>query len=348
MSNPLPFHFQNPNTGAATLAAWTDEDIQNATPEPLLQIPPDELGEVSVEGIEPAQAQPVGNVLAEPYKCVGLLYFFKAGKPYFGTASLIAPNIVITAAHNVYGVVDGVLEDAKEIQWMPAFTPPNQRPFRTFPFRVAKCALGWEESWKAGNPNYHLDYAMISLGNNTLGQTPYLALGSFVLGLATNLTYATGSNWTVVGYNDNQMLQIQNAPYNGTYKNLTVSGSSIQVKGYIAKGGSGGPWIQQNPTYVVNGVTSQGKGLSSIIRSPYFTGDVLALKELCQQLDTAYVAPNVALSSTQALGVGDDDSSGTPTPSTSSTNRSSITVVLGHNSDARIVEVKGGITTVIH
>ena len=38
-----------------------------------------------------------------PYHCIGkLIMHFKYGEPYMGTATLIAPNLVLTALHNLF------------------------------------------------------------------------------------------------------------------------------------------------------------------------------------------------------------------------------------------------------
>jgi V8-like Glu-specific endopeptidase len=208
--------------------------------------------------------QPVPSPLNYPYRTCGKIYFNQGSGGFSGSASLIAPNVLLTAGHCV-------IENGKwstNMVFYPSYPKrASSDPFYKFNYSYEACWTAWSQN---GNSAY--DYGMIWIDagpGNSLGW-----LGT-LWNAPGNLTCEA------VGYP-----ALPSPPFNGGAMDhcvgQIVGGSGSGTVGLnndnMEQGSSGGPWITawQEPT------RTHAAGIQSFHTSPgatteygpYFTQDL--------------------------------------------------------------------------
>ena len=221
-------------------------------------------------GLSKTGGAAVPNPLAYPYRTCGRLFFNQGSGGFSGSASLISPNVLLTAGHCVYN--GGVW--SSNMVFYPSYgsrqsTDPN--------YRFA-CGRMWCWTAWTSNGNRAYDYAMVWIGTNP---PPGNALGW--LGLMWNAG-TSGRVWDELGYPG------EPAPFNGsvmdgcegTYSPSSISNTFGLTPDHMGHGSSGGPWItaynNENPPVHANSVVSYGvSDPPQVVYGPYFTADVQTL-----------------------------------------------------------------------
>jgi V8-like Glu-specific endopeptidase len=218
----------------------------------------------------------VPTPLAYPFRTNGRLFgTLPNGDDFTGSASLISPNILLTAGHCVF-ITEAVSPKPTKAGWNGnlVFYPSyplrsSSDPYYRLGWNCAACWTAWSQS-----TNFAYDYGMI-----WIDAAPGNALGW--LGTLWN-TSTSGRTWTAIGYP-----AVPNPPFNGNamdeatgqYGGSDVSSTFILSNDNMSHGSSGGPWIttwdESSPTHA-NSDTSNidGKGNLS---GPYYTQDLNTL-----------------------------------------------------------------------
>jgi hypothetical protein len=206
----------------------------------------------------------VPNPRAYPYSTCGKLFFTQGGGDFAGSASVIAPNILLTAGHCVHN--GGV--------WST-----NVTFFPSYPLTGIHFSYSYEAAWTAwvNNGTVKYDYGMIWI-DTALGHQ----LGW--LGVLWNAS-TTGRIWEAVGYP-----ATPNPPFNGNTMDHTVGTFSPggPFPGQIGlgndnmeHGSSGGPWITDfngSPREYANGLQSRHVNDGDLVEyGPYFDASVKGL-----------------------------------------------------------------------
>lgn len=198
-----------------------------------------------------------------PYSACGKLFFTQGGSDFAGSASVVAPNILLTAGHCVYD--NGV--------WSS-----NVTFYPSYPLNGVNFSYSYEAAWTAwtNNSNRAFDYGMIWIDNDPGHKVGWL-------GLLWNAATA-GRIWDAVGYP-----ATPNPPYNGNVMDETVgtvapssvAGTIGLANDNMEHGSSGGPWITDfngSPREYANGLQSfHNKDGDFVEFGPYFTADVKRL-----------------------------------------------------------------------
>lgn len=206
--------------------------------------------------------------LSYPYTTCGKLYFSQGGQDYAGSASVVAPNILLTAGHCVFG--GGAW--SQNVTFYPSY------PSRGSADPAYRFSYSYEAAWTAWtqNGNRAYDYGMIWVDN-----APGQLLGW--LGLLWNAS-TSGRTWDAVGYP-----ATPNPPFSGqamdeavgTFASSTVSGVIGLDNDNMEHGSSGGPWITDfngSPREYANGLQSFHINDGDFTEyGPYFTADVKGL-----------------------------------------------------------------------
>lgn len=209
----------------------------------------------------------VANPLAYPYRTCGKIFFTQGGSNYAGSASMIAPNVLLTAGHCVYNG-----------GWSTNFVfyPSYGKRAATDPaYKFSYNYLGAWTGWTSGG-NRAFDYGMAwfnSAPGNNIGW----------LGLLWNAATA-GRTWHAVGYP-----ATPNPPFNGAVMDEAVgtvassgtAGTIGMTNDNMEHGSSGGPWITNfnSPALqYANGLQSFHTVDGSLTEyGPSFTADVNGL-----------------------------------------------------------------------
>ena len=211
---------------------------------------------------------PVSQPLSYPYTTCGKLYFSQGGQDYSGSASVVAPNILLTAGHCVFG--GGVW--STNVTFYPSY-PSRGSSDPAFSF-----SWSYEAAWTAWtqNGNRAYDYGMVWIDN-----APGQILGW--LGMLWNAN-TSGRSWDAVGYP-----ATPNPPFGGdamdeaigTFASSSVSGVIGLNNDNMEHGSSGGPWITDfngSPREYANGLQSFHINDGDFTEyGPYFTADVKGL-----------------------------------------------------------------------
>ncbi len=228
---------------------WTEERRNAAKPVPLPKDTPPRTGAQTTEapqaetGTTPhghgsehtshektaGAAFGVVSPLNYPYRTVGKIFFNQNGSGLAGSAAMVAPNVLLTAGHCVYG--GG--------HWSTdmVFYPSYGKRAANDPVNHVACGrLSCKQSWIDHGDRPH-DFGLVWMPTspgNTIGW----------LGLLWNAP-TSGRTWTAVGYP-----ATPNPPFNGNTMEEAVgtmksnSGGVIGLNGdNMEHGSSGGPWI---------------------------------------------------------------------------------------------------------
>jgi V8-like Glu-specific endopeptidase len=215
----------------------------------------------------------VPTPLAYPFRTNGRLFgTLPNGDGFSGSASLISPNILLTAGHCVFTTAAVSPKPVKagwngNLVFYPSYPLRSPRdPYYKFGWNSAACWTAWSQ-----NTNFAFDYAMI-----WIDAAPGNALGW--LGTLWNAS-TSGRTWTAIGYP-----ALPNPPFNGNamdeatgqYGGSDESGTFILSNDNMSHGSSGGPWIttwnESSPTHA-NSDTSNIDGNGNL-SGPYYTQDL--------------------------------------------------------------------------
>ena len=213
---------------------------------------------------------PVATPLSYPYRTCGRLFFNQGGGGFSGSASLISPNVLLTAGHCVFNT--GVW--STNMVFYPSYpSRASNDPAYNFAGGVMACWTAWQTG---GSRAY--DYGMVWIGANP---APGNLLGW--LGLMWNGP-TSGVTWDEVGYPG------EPAPFNGnamdgaqgTYAQAPISGTIGLTVDKMGHGSSGSPYITSFNNEVVpvhaNSVKSYIVADPPVVGyGPYFTADVQTL-----------------------------------------------------------------------
>jgi V8-like Glu-specific endopeptidase len=269
---------------------WTEARRAAARPKPLARVEPGKahVTEAQLRQGEPGhtpnahgtEAEPqenekpmasggqaVASPLSYPFRTCGKLFFTQGGGGYAGSASLVSPNIILTAGHCVY---EGGW--SSNIAFYPSYgkRASNDRAYVFSPSYIA-CWTAWSQQ-----ANRAFDYGMMWVDS-----TPGNLLGW--LGTLWNAN-TSGRTWDAVGYP-----ATPNPPFSGNTMDSaigqvvasSVSGTIGLSNDNMEHGSSGGPWItswnEASPTHA-NGLQSFHlvDGASTEF-GPYFTQDLNGL-----------------------------------------------------------------------
>jgi V8-like Glu-specific endopeptidase len=202
-----------------------------------------------------------------PYRAVGRLTFRTPRGNSSCTASVISPNVIVTAAHCAYDTVNN--------RWYSnwAFTPAwrnGSAPYGTFSWRNIRVLSGWVN---ASGTVRRYDVALIRLGNNGAGRPVHYYTG--YLGRSWNYSYTQSQH--AFGYPSN----LGSGRY--TYACAAESfGNGTDVVGMgcnMTYGSSGGPWIRSFAPYTsgsvnyVSAVVSGGTPGTNTFYGPRFSSN---------------------------------------------------------------------------
>jgi V8-like Glu-specific endopeptidase len=236
---------------------WTPERIQQAQPKtmpklvvdpkaPLLVPKPTgalqqtvhNMGSVALPAAPTAPVvrdhrtggQQVASPLAYPYRVCGRIFFTQNGSGFSGSASLVAPNVLLTAGHCVH--------DNGHWSENMVFYPSYGSRATTDPFYKIACGrLGAKTTWVNNSDRAH-DYGVAWMPTG-----PGNSLGW--LGTMWNASHDNRS-WEAVGYP-----ATPNPPFDGSkmdhctgqFAASSTSGTLGLTNDNMEHGSSGGPWI---------------------------------------------------------------------------------------------------------
>jgi V8-like Glu-specific endopeptidase len=211
---------------------------------------------------------PVTSPLAYPYSACGILFFTQGGNDYGGSASLIAPNVLLTAGHCVYGA--GAW--STNVSFYPSY-PSRASTDPSYMYSYSYVAA-WS-AWSA-NSNRAYDYGLVWIDNS-----PGSALGW--LGLLWNAD-TNGRTWDAVGYPATPSPPFDGNTMDeavGTVESSATAGTIGLNNDNMEHGSSGGPWITDwngSARIYANGVQSFHINDGDFTEyGPYFTPDVKSL-----------------------------------------------------------------------
>lgn len=263
---------------------WTEERMAKAIPVPLPTEPKkDHLGKaaaptgpaghtqagrgsVAAPGENPKGA--VSAPLTYPYRTCGKLFFTQKGSDYAGSASLVAPHLLLTAGHCVFN--DGAW--STNVAFYPSY-PSRGSSDANYKFTYNYVAA-WTAWTQHGSRAY--DYGMV-----WLNAAPGNSLGW--LGMLWNAS-TDGRTWEAVGYP-----ATPSPPYNGqvmdnavgNFQSSSTSGTIGLTHDNMEHGSSGGPWITNwngSAREYANGLQSFHIHDGDFVEyGPYFTQDVKGL-----------------------------------------------------------------------
>jgi hypothetical protein len=216
----------------------------------------------------------VPSPLSYPYTTCGQLFFTQGDQDFSGSASMVAPNILLTAGHCVFN--GGAW--SQNVTFYPSY--PSRSPSDP----AYSFSYSYEAAWTAWtqNGNRAYDYGMVWIDN-----APGRLLGW--LGMLWNAN-VFGRTWDAVGYP-----ATPDPPFTGNamYETIGTFDSNLYdffelLVGIVGlgndnmeHGSSGGPWITDfngSPREYANGLQSFHIHDGDFTEyGPYFTSDVKVL-----------------------------------------------------------------------
>ncbi|MFT3766991.1 MAG: hypothetical protein QM820_15955 [Minicystis sp.] len=216
-----------------------------------------------------AVTDPVGDALIWPYPTTGKLFFLFHGESCSASAFVVGPNLVMTAAHNLYGEDpdDHRLYWSSNLSFIPAYRD-GSCPYGVRPLTQQIVLQKWLDT--NGDSDWDVGFGIVAGLGATVGY----------MGLVFDQSPAqSGASWTALGYPDD-------APFDGTRMwQSTGSFTGDDPDGTLAKGmdsgigvegSSGGPWLLGlGGGWYANGLNSYGHDdRPGIQYSPYFGAEV--------------------------------------------------------------------------
>jgi hypothetical protein len=177
-----------------------------------------------------------------PYSACGKLFLTQGDKDHYGSASVVGPNIILTAGHCVH----------KNGVWSTnvAFYPSYPLTGVHFSYSVEAAWTDWTD-----DGNHAFDYGMIWIDNDPGYKVGWLGLLWFA--------DPSGRVWNAVGYPYDP-----NPPFDGNAMSETLgepgfggafTGTIGLFNDNLGEGSSGGPWLTDfngSPPWYANGLQS--------------------------------------------------------------------------------------------
>ena len=190
-----------------------------------------------------------------PYRSIGKLFFDQAGSSYSCSASLIAPNVVLTAAHCAYSLEHQSW--STNIVFDPQYD--NGAGHGVYVTTKSFVSADWID-----NHDYGADYAILVL----LVPAVLPTLGLIVNQQVPQEFFSVGYPAKPIdGYNfDGQHMWQSVGPV------VSSQPPIIEMGNNMTGGCSGGPWLtpqQGQPSTYANGVNSFRQGDGTVLYSPY-------------------------------------------------------------------------------
>ena len=121
---------------------------------------------------EKTNTDKIENTLLYPYICIGVISGKVSGRKCYGTGSLIAPNIVLTCAHNCF-----YKEEKSEMENLEFWPAVNGKIGKNY--KVKKCHYPVEYQEKIKPEEYNLfDFAVLELEKSLEENYGYLGIDS--------------------------------------------------------------------------------------------------------------------------------------------------------------------------
>jgi len=187
---------------------------------------------------------PVPDPTRYPFRTVGKLFFVSGGKDWVGSASVIAPDGLMTVAHNLYDEKDGW---SSNIHFVPAYTD-GAAPFGHW--RWHKCWI--QEEWYRHNKDAH-DFGIVRLDR---GGTADRHVGDVVGWLGVRAEISVHQTWIDVGYPGAFHGGQRMVESTGPYRMRSSDGLVVSKQGWLGQGASGAPWLLDDDRGIANGVHS--------------------------------------------------------------------------------------------
>ncbi|OZE13437.1 hypothetical protein CH249_01445 [Rhodococcus sp. 05-2255-3B1] len=209
-------------------------------------------------------ARRVPDPTAYPYRTIGKLFFVSDGKDYVGSASAIAKDGLITAAHNLY---DGASRSwSSKIHFVPAYADS------VAPFGVWNWNKAWVyDEWVVHDTDAY-DVGLIRLDPSSTGKN----IGDLLGYLGMKVERPAEGEWIDIGYPsaiDGGKYMIES---DGRYTRSLDGGKVVGKKGKLGKGASGGPWLLRDDPRYVNGIHAFSQAATPDESfSPYFRQSIL-------------------------------------------------------------------------
>lgn len=206
---------------------------------------------------------PLSADLSYPYRTVGRLFLQTPDGPFACSAAVVAPRLVLTAAHCVHSgsAVPGFYT---KFLFVPAYRD-GTAPFGSWTVRSIHVPEEWVKKGSAPHPT---DYALLEM-RDLQGRR----LGDVVGWLGVQTQSLHPNHVHMLAYpraydGGERMHQVTAASYQTSWQNTVLYGSDL------TRGSSGGPWIQNfgdpaaGQAAGVNGAINQVVGVSSFTLSP--------------------------------------------------------------------------------
>lgn len=269
------------------VAFWTPERMASARPRRAAPGPvPPRPAPAAPPGVEDTKIVP--DPAEDPYRRAGKLFMTFSDGEFFGSASAIAKNGILTAAHNLY---DHKLAPeqryATKVLYVPGFCAKRPTPFGAWTLELpldqkATIPSGWIDSDK----NIGLDYAFCRTG---LGGKPddLRPLGNATGFFELVVDRPDARHWTSLSYPDQRTKQdkfngLEMWSSRGTkVDNAPWPDEVVAKEGELPEGASGGPWLLTSEhSHKVNGIqTFIHSQMAGVAFSPIFDSYTKTLYE---------------------------------------------------------------------
>jgi V8-like Glu-specific endopeptidase len=206
---------------------------------------------------------PLTADLSYPFRTVGKLFLQTPGGPFSCSAAVVAPRLVLTAAHCVHSgsATPGFYS---QFLFIPAYRD-GKAPFGSWTVRSIHVPAEWAARGSSPHP---ADYALLEM-NDLKGRR----LGDVVGWLGVQTQSLDPNHVHMLAYprsydGGERMHQVTAGSHQASWQNTVLYGSDL------TRGSSGGPWIQNfgepatGQAAGANGAVNQIVGISSFTLSP--------------------------------------------------------------------------------
>lgn len=251
---------------------WTSGRMAAALPEDTRAAAP-EIPAPRAEAPGAFRTTLLQNPAASPYyRRAGALFYVREGVDYYGSASAVTHNGILTAAHCLYGST--VRKYVTKAAYVPGYQD-RQEPLGKWPLFGEPVV---SEAWKA-QVNRAWDYGFSKVGLG--GKSGVSVLGSVTGNFGLVVERTDVREWDVLGYPG---VPVPGYPFDEEWMwscrgdfTRQPTPHIIGKEGNLTSGASGGPWLIPGHDYV-NGVESyHSDEFPGENFSPYFDSDVLKL-----------------------------------------------------------------------